>query len=165
MFPLSTSQCDNAICHRLCVLASERSGDDVCPASVKHLSRRNVPLVSTSSRRLSESRRAGVNSAMVGGSEAAGSHGLVGCQMEGWTSADRRRCYRVQTLQERREQSSREVSGHSSPSCRAREGQNISCYQVCPVETGPAKHCGRALGNSRVFEPCLEILFQFCVLP
>lgn len=134
----------------LCVSVGHKWRRRVCPASVTHLSRRNVPLISTSSRRLSDSRRAGVKCATGGGSEATGSHGferLPGCLMEGWTSAERRRRrYHVPTRQERREQSSCEASGHSLPSCRVWEEQNISCYQVCPVGTQPAEHYGMAVG-------------------
>lgn len=107
----------------LCASVCHKWRCRVCPASVTHLSRWNVPLISTSSRRLSDSRKAGAKCATGGGSEATGSHGfeqLPGCLMEGWTSADhRRRCYHVPTLQERQEQSSCEANGRSLPSCRA----------------------------------------------
>lgn len=91
-----------------------------------------------------------------------GSHGferLPGRLMEGWTSSDRRRrrrCYLVPTLQERREQSSCEASDHSLPSCRAREGQNISCYQVLSCGDRACKALWERGGGQAVVEPCLE---------
>lgn len=129
--------------------ASVRIGDGrVCPASVTHLSRRNVPLISASSRRLSDSSRAGVKWAAGGGAKVTGSHGFerpLGCLME---CCGRRHLhhYHVPTLQEHQEQSSCKATDRSLPSCRAQEEQNISCYQVCPVGTEPAKHYGRVVG-------------------
>lgn len=129
--------------------APVRSGDGrVCPASVTHLSRRNVPLISASSRRLSDSSSAGVKWAAGGGAEVTGLRGFerpLGCLME---CCGRRHLHRyhVPTLQEHQEQSSCKVTDRSLPSCRAEEEQNISCYQVCPVGTEPAKHYGRVVG-------------------
>lgn len=173
MFPLFTSRCNNLFGHQVCVQVSFRS-DMPCLSGISQTPRQAECPINLHLKPPSEQVQAGRSEVRDGRRQRG--HRVT----ETWTASRlpnggldkcwtrrRRRHYHVLTLQERREQSSREVSGHSSPSCRAWEEQNVGCYQVFSVGTQHAKQSRRAGGRRRaetMFGKPATILFSCRIL-
>lgn len=136
---LSAAQCASVSQERRC---------RVCPASVTHLSRRNVPLISTSSRRLSDSREEGRglgewSARRAAAARSRGHTGWSGCPGAWWRRAAAimsRHCGNVRSkVPVKRGATRRQLVEHE----RHKISAAIRCVLWGPE---PAMHHGRAAG-------------------